>query len=918
MMKTMNKKDETLKQVRDRLSMREPLVQCLKVIAEITGELSLEKSPTNEKEQEAFLADELAKAQKVVPSLNSFERKFPSLTCSIATGIGKTRLMAAAIYYLHQVHGIKHFFILAPNLTLYNKLLRDFGDPSYDKYVFKGLAEYVTHPPKVITGENYLSIRTNPGDQQLFQFDGIEINIFNIDKFNSDNQVEKKGRKKLAPRMKRLSEYLGTSYYDYLASLPKLVVLMDEAHRYYADASSKVIDELSPVLGIEMTATPLRDGQPVGNIIYEYNLAQALKDGLYVKIPTIATRTDFSCDGLPPEEIERIKLEDGLSVHIQTKASLEKYARDNNKPHVKPFVLVVCRDIDHASKTVEYLESDRFYSGFYRGKVLQIDSSTKKEDDLAQLFLSVEENSNPIEIVVHVNMLGEGWDVRNLYTIIPLRAANARTLIEQTIGRGLRLPFEGKRTGEKDIDTLTIIAHDNFEKIIDEAKGKDSILNYCDNIKLNKEDLDANLVNIITIQPKVHEPLVEYQLQASRAATSEEKEKAQASHDAVEVLLSVLSTVAIETNSASIEKIACDGKNLELLVNKAKEAIKESSSSVASLAREQLSTEFAKATINNFKRNFIEIPHISTPPKEISYKLTSFKVDFSQGEFDLEVCKKRIVRHDLVSDQQDFLEIIDSSQRQDVKSLLLSRILRYSDINYGEMKNELMDVVNQVYDYVLNCSSNRQDAINTLDQYSEVFAEHLYKQIQKHIVKEEEVPSSYGEAKVLPFVRIEPINLGERTNYLRKTLNEEGVELNQIRRFIFHEFKKACHECYSFDSGSERDFAKLLERDEEVVTWMRPAATQFNIYWGNGSHRYEPDFVVETTDHIYLVEIKAEDNLATEEVKAKAKAARQYCALATDYTTKHGGKPWDYILISHSKIKSNSTFKGIRSQSERN
>lgn len=912
----MNKKDETLKQVRDRLSMREPLVQCLKVIAEITDELSLEKSPTNGKEQEEFLADELTKAQKVVPSLNSFERKFPSLTCSIATGIGKTRLMAATIYYLHQAHGIKHFFILAPNLTLYNKLLRDFGDPGYDKYVFKGLAEYFAHPPKVITGENYLSVRTNPGDQQLFQFDEIEINIFNIDKFNSDNKVEKKDRKKLAPRMKRLSEYLGTSYYDYLASLPKLVVLMDEAHRYYADASSKVIDELSPVLGIEMTATPLRDGQPVGNIIYEYNLAQALKDGLYVKIPTIATRTDFSCDGLPPEEIERIKLEDGLSVHIQTKASLEKYARDNNKPHVKPFVLVVCRDIDHASKTVEYLESDRFYSGFYRGKVLQIDSSTKKEDDLARLFLSVEENSNPIEIVVHVNMLGEGWDVRNLYTIIPLRAANARTLIEQTIGRGLRLPFEGKRTGEKDIDTLTIIAHDNFEKIIDEAKGKDSILNYCDNIKLNKEDLDANLVNIITIQPKVHEPLVEYQLQASRAATSEGKEEAQALHDATEVLQTVLSTVAIETNSASIEKIACDEKKLELLVNKAKEAIKKSSSTVASLAQEQLSTEFAKATINKFKRNFIEIPHISTPPKEICYKLTSFKVDFSQGEFDLEACKKRIVRHDLVSDQQDFLEIIDSSQRQDVKSLLLSRILRYSDINYGEMKNELMDVVNQVYDYVLNYSSNHQDAVNMLDQYSEVFAEHLYKQIQKHIVKEE-VLSSYGEAKVLPFVRIEPINLGERTNYHRK-LNEEGVELNQIRRFIFYDFKKACHECYSFDSGSERDFAKLLERDEEVVTWMRPAATQFNIYWGNGSHRYEPDFVVETKDHIYLVEIKAEDNLATEEVKAKAKAARQYCALATDYTTKHGGKPWDYILISHSKIKSNSTFEGIRSQSERN
>ena len=48
--------------------------------------------------------------------------------------------------------------------------------------------------------------------------------------------------------------------------------------------------------------------------------------------------------------------------------------------------------------------------------------------------------------MIHVNMLKEGWDVNNLYTIVPLRAANARILIEQSIGRGLRLPY-GKRTG---------------------------------------------------------------------------------------------------------------------------------------------------------------------------------------------------------------------------------------------------------------------------------------------------------------------------------------------------------------------------------------------------------------------------------------------------------------------------------------
>jgi len=54
-------------------------------------------------------------------------------------------------------------------------------------------------------------------------------------------------------------------------------------------------------------------------------------------------------------------------------------------------------------------------------------------------LLTVENKDNPTEIVIHVNMLKEGWDVTNLYTIVPLRAANSKTLVEQSIGRGLRL-----------------------------------------------------------------------------------------------------------------------------------------------------------------------------------------------------------------------------------------------------------------------------------------------------------------------------------------------------------------------------------------------------------------------------------------------------------------------------------------------
>lgn len=138
-----------------------------------------------------------------------------------------------------------------------------------------------------------------------------------------------------------------------------------------------------------------------------------------------------------------LKLEDAISVHEHTKLHLELYSKENNVPLVKPFILVVCRNIQHAKETVELIEN-RIYDGKYKGKVLQIDSSTKKNDEIDQQFVSLENPNNQIEIVVHVNMLKEGWDVTNLYTIVPLRAADAITLVEQTIGRGLRLPYGGK------------------------------------------------------------------------------------------------------------------------------------------------------------------------------------------------------------------------------------------------------------------------------------------------------------------------------------------------------------------------------------------------------------------------------------------------------------------------------------------
>ena len=256
-----------------------------------------------------------------------------------------------------------------------------------------------------------------------------------------------------SPRIKRLSEYIGESYFEYLAGLDDLVLIMDESHRYRASAGVRAINELKPVLGLELTATPFvetRKGRvPFKNVIFDYPLGKG--DGGRL------------CEGaggrhaqeLQPggksrrEQIEQMKLEDGIRLHESVKVELETYAREDGTAH---------REAVRAGRSpatprtradlMQLIQSDTFFEGRYKDKVIQVDSSKtgEEEDEMVERLLKVENTDEPTEIVIHVNMLKEGWDVTNLYTIVPLRAANARTLIEQSIGRGLRLPY-GKRTG---------------------------------------------------------------------------------------------------------------------------------------------------------------------------------------------------------------------------------------------------------------------------------------------------------------------------------------------------------------------------------------------------------------------------------------------------------------------------------------
>ena len=120
----------------------------------------------------------LAVIRSEFPSVEDFERAFPSVCFALATGVGKTRLMGAFVTYLYVEHGIRHFFVLAPNLTIYNKLVADFT-PNTPKYVFQGVAEFAMKSPALVTSDNF---EQRPEILDLFQRDDVVVNVFNISK----------------------------------------------------------------------------------------------------------------------------------------------------------------------------------------------------------------------------------------------------------------------------------------------------------------------------------------------------------------------------------------------------------------------------------------------------------------------------------------------------------------------------------------------------------------------------------------------------------------------------------------------------------------------------------------------------------------------------------------------------------------
>lgn len=759
--------------------------------------------------KKGYTQNELKNIYKMVfRKAGSFDYDFPSFCFALATGVGKTKLLGASIYAIYKEKGYRNFFVIAPNKTIHEKFIREVNGKD-EKYIFEG----ITDLPKfrVVSGEDFN--RINAKQSSLWSEEFI-VCIFNIDKFKSEERVL---------QVKKINEYLGESFYEYISNLKDLVVLMDESHKYKTPIAVNAINGLKPVLGLEFTATPFKiinehtKNGKFDNILYEYSLGAALaSDNPVLKRPQLLLRKDFNYKTLSKKDLYDVLISDGINNHERIKTMLEAYFANENieqGKRFKPLVLIVCENIHHAIQVEKHLKEE-FRAGRYKDKIVRIHSTPQDnkelpkeekydEDTEVEKLLELEKHTNTYEIVINVNKLGIGWDVKNVYTVVPLRAFDSQVFVEQTIGRGLRLPL-GKWVEEEELNTLRIAYHSNFGTVIQRA--------------------DAWLQNIEVIEPQ---------------------------------------KTKIEPHTLKIEN----------------------------------------------KDKAIAIPVVE-PKVEIDFTLTYFEPKVPAYLDDIEVS---IVIKDLATKEEKEIGKIEEILNQAPKEYILAKLIELPSLSTREIP-----ILGKIINKYLELLDKKGQQINIENRIKIV--NDIYTQIKEQIGEKTEI--TYKLTNI--GVEYSEYETGFGAGYIKEDF-EKWDDDDTIRGLVTG-YKKSIFTENVFDSKQERISAKILEKDKEVIRWLRPYKKEnFSITYQHKSdrHDYIPDFIVETKDKLYIVEPKQGKEIE-EALSATAKTSKSQlrkkieAALAwIKEMNKSSGKKWEYLLIPHDRITSSvNTFKNLINQAE--
>ena len=400
--------------------------------------------------------------------------KWAKYAFKMATGSGKTMVMAMAVVWSYfnalrekRDDFTKNFVLIAPNLIVLDRLMGDSKNPEFfESGIFK---KYPFIPPE---WSSDFQLDVIGPDEERESTKSATLYLLNWQKF-----VERENGEAKNP----IQDILGkkppndiavslAKFKDRLSNLSNVMVLNDEAHHVWDEELVwyKAIADLNDSAGLmcqlDFSATPKdQGGNLFTHIITEYTLGEAIREEI-VKRPKIAEI----------ENIPEIESDDAAEKYrVQIDAAVDKWRlfyKELKKTGKKPILFVMAENTRAADQVADYLDTFKELSD----KVLIIHTDkggevSKKDLDNARKWArEIDEPDNPYLAIVSVLMLREGWDVRNVKVIAPLRplSAEAKILPEQTLGRGLRRMFPDQFGFG---DELIVIEHPSFHNLIEEA-----------------------------------------------------------------------------------------------------------------------------------------------------------------------------------------------------------------------------------------------------------------------------------------------------------------------------------------------------------------------------------------------------------------------------------------------------------------
>lgn len=780
-------------------------------------------------------ADHFATAQKPAP----FECVLDS-----ATGVGKTYIIASAIDYFAGADAIRNFAIITPGRTILEKTIANFTAGHA-----KSLLPNMAVQPVVVTSENFASAATRAAmdDDRL-----TKLYIFTVQSLTSP--TTKQGRK-----THTYHEGLGEGFYEHLAGLDDLIVFADEHHCYSGPAFSKAVYGLEPRVIVGLTATPLLSTPPE-QIIFRYPLAAAIAEK-WVKTPVIVARKDDRVD-------DRTKLSDAVGLLRAKQRYLDAYIAERGLDAVHPILMVVAQNTDEADEYEAILSSPTFDDGQWADTILTVHSNLSgdaKEDALAKLA-AVDSPDSPVRIIISVGMLKEGWDVRNVYVIASMRASVSDVLTEQTLGRGLRLPF-GAHTGIEILDTVEVLAHEKYQKLLERANV------------LNEKFIDRHTRAVVR-RNSDGDVIISREEQAVSAE-----------------VIGVEGTLTLNAPKAAQDAVTPASTGIAVTT------LEERTETAESAAPPQMSTMLV--ALDQFPP--IKVPHLTQVAQPATFRLADitnlepFRTLGRSIAVDPDTELRRTVVDARVEIGPDGLPSVQMLTREAADQLEASPQLYPLEEVRGRLKQAV--ITSEVVDQRRGTAAQAEPLIDA-------FVDGLGPNAEKLL-------SAY-EARATG--RLVQLVIAEHKQYARSPRYDEVVEvtpLNNARRMTRHvtedrtgKFERAAaytgwkHCLYGtdwFDSSTERDFANIIDATNDVAVWVRLHVGDLQILWTSEGRTYNADFIVVNGDRHWVVEIKADRDAPTEEVQEKREAARRWVNYvnASDQVT----DSWGYLLLTEQDIK---------------